>query len=104
MTPCAWTLRSTSWGGPGQNRQGLDSTPGKGMLRLSDPDGQESKSLRVLVIVAGPSTDRPSSGKLMRRHHLIRAAGRVASLEIFVMEKLDDQELDEMSSIYSARV
>lgn len=60
--------------------------------------------LRVLVIVAGPSTDRPSSGKLMRRHHLIRAASRVASVEIFVTENVGDQVLDEMSSIYGARV
>ena len=74
------------------------------MLRLSDPDGQETQNLRLLVIVAGPSTERPSSGKLMRRHHLIRAAGRIASLEIFVMENLDDQAVDEMSAMYSARV
>src|SRR5437588_13030141 len=40
----------------------------------------------------------------MRRHHLLRAAGRVASLDIFVMNELDHPALDEMVSIYGARV
>jgi glycosyltransferase involved in cell wall biosynthesis len=63
-----------------------------------------ARSIRALVILGGRSTDRPLVGVQMRRHHLLRAAGRVASLEIFVLDELDDQALDEMSSIYAARV
>jgi glycosyltransferase involved in cell wall biosynthesis len=43
-------------------------------------------------------------GEQMRRHHLLLAAARVASLEIFVMDELDALAMDEMSSIYAARV
>jgi len=40
----------------------------------------------------------------MRRHHLLRAVGRVADLEIFVVGELDDEARSEMASLYGARV
>jgi len=70
---------------------------------LPDPRHPELSN-RALVILGGASTDRPSVGVEMRRHHLVRAVGRVAQLEIFVVQELDEDELAEMSSIYGARV
>jgi glycosyltransferase involved in cell wall biosynthesis len=71
---------------------------------LSDEQNREARGNRGLVILGGQSTDQPSFGGLMRRHHLLRAAGRVASLDIFVMVELDHEEIEKMSSIYGARV
>jgi hypothetical protein len=56
------------------------------------------------VIVRGPSSERPSYGMVMRRHHLLRAVARVAALDVFVMNAVNDAVLEEMSATYGARV
>lgn len=63
-----------------------------------------TRRIRALVVLGGRSSDRPLVGVEMRRHHLLEAAGRIATLDIFVLDELDHQALDEMSSIYAARV
>ena len=65
---------------------------------------ESPRRLRALVVLNGRASARPASGVGMRRHHLLHAAGRVADLEVFVTNHLDDEVLDEMSSTYGARV